>query len=586
MLAGYAALDAASVSGVLGAYQEMGAFRRPGEQHRAEELRGALRIREKFRRLHEALLDLLADAGYLTYEDGCFTATAAAAVGRAGEWEAALERAAADCPDIAPTASLNREFLRVYPRLLRAELVGTQVMFPDSSMELVRDLYRGNPLTDFFNSLVADAVGRHLAARLPQLAERETFEVLELGAGTGATTERVLPVLAGHTDRVGYAFTDISPRFLDHGRERFAAQHPGVRFQLLNLERDPAEQRIARESADAVVATNVVHATRNLRDTLRAIRSLLKPGGLLVLNELTAIRPYLTVGGGVMEGWWAFEDGELRIGGSPLATPDRWARLLEEEGFTQVAALGADEADLGQRVLVARSAHPVTGPSAAVPQAAPAAETPAAGPVPAEGVQARLRDLLERILKLDEPIDPDRSLADYGFDSLSGLRIVSAVDEEFGVAVPLDEFFERPTLRELTVHLTSEWLTGTAEPATAAPATAAPATAEPLAAGPEAAAPTAAEPRAAAEPPTAAVPAVSAAPVRAPAEVSAPVPAAARRPSTRRLLPVRHPLLRLLLVRPSPVRRRPRRRPRASCGPAVPERGRPTRCPRASAPCG
>ncbi|MEU7318205.1 amino acid adenylation domain-containing protein [Streptomyces sp. NPDC007083] len=498
VLTGYAALDAASVAGVLNAYQEMGAFRRPGEQHRAEELRGALRIRDKFRRLHEALLGLLAEAGYLTYEDGCFTATAA--VGRADAWEAALDRAAADCPDIEPTASLNREFLRVYPRLLRAELVGTQVMFPGSSMELVRDLYRGNPLTDFFNSLVADAVGRHLEIRLPQLAEHETFEVLELGAGTGATTERVLPVLAEHADRVGYTFTDISPRFLDHGRERFAAQHPGVRFHLLNLERDPAEQQIAPGSADVVVATNVVHATRNLRETLRAIRSLLKPGGLLVLNELTAIRPYLTVGGGVMEGWWAFEDGELRIEGSPLATPDRWTRLLEEEEFVQVTALGADETELGQRVLVARSAHAVTGPSVAVSQAAPVAETPRATPVTADGVQERLRELLERILKLDVPIDPDRSLADYGFDSLSGLRIVSAVEEEFGVAVPLDEFFERPTLRELTAHLVSEWLTDTAEPATAEPATA-----ERAAAGP----------------------AVSAAPVRAAAEVSAPVAAEA-----------------------------------------------------------
>ncbi|MGW1786434.1 acyl carrier protein, partial [Streptomyces sp. NPDC002143] len=31
-----------------------------------------------------------------------------------------------------------------------------------------------------------------------------------------------------------------------------------------------------------------------------------------------------------------------------------------------------------------------------------------------------------------ERIDPGRPLADYGFDSLSGMKIVAAVDEEFG----------------------------------------------------------------------------------------------------------------------------------------------------------
>ncbi|MGP3976832.1 amino acid adenylation domain-containing protein [Streptomyces sp. 8N114] len=464
VLDGYAALDAASVSGVLSAYQRMGVFQRPGEQHHGEELRGRLHIRDKFRRLHQALLGLLADAGYLTREGDQVTTTAA--VGRAGRWEAEFDRVVSDCPDVEPTASLNRAFLHAYPQLLRAELVGTEVMFPDSSMELVQDLYKGNPLTDFFNQLVADSVRRFVEARLPHLPGHETVRIVELGAGTGATTECVLPALAGHADRVGYTFTDISPRFLEYGRERFAAQHPFVGFQLLNLERELNEQEFAQGSADVVLATNVVHATKNLRATLRKIKSLLRPGGLLVLNELTSIRPYLTVGGGVMEGWWAFEDSELRVHGSPLAPPESWKRLLGEEGYTQVSARGAEGAELGQRVLVAESDGVVPGAVASPPEGVMVF---GAGSGTADGMQDRLRELLERILKLDEAIDPDRPLGDYGFDSLSGLRIVSAVDAEFGVAVPLDEFFERPTLRELTAHLTSSWLADTAAADSAVP---------------------------------------------------------------------------------------------------------------------
>ncbi|KJK56411.1 hybrid non-ribosomal peptide synthetase/type I polyketide synthase, partial [Saccharothrix sp. ST-888] len=516
VLAGYRALDAASVTGLLGVYRRMGVFRRPGEQHRSEELRGTLRIRDKFQRLHEAILDLLAGAGHLT-RDGDLVTVGVTADPAADRWEDEFDRVAAAYPEVEPTVTLNREFLRLYPQLLRGEVIGTEVMFPDSSMQLVRDLYRGNALTDHFNLLVADTVRRHLDARLPRLAPHETIRVVEVGAGTGATTERVLPVVADRSGRVGFTFTDVSPRFLDHGRDRFAEQYPFVGFQLLNLERELPEQGFAPGSADVVLGTNVVHATKDLRRTLRELRTLLKPGGLLVLNELTAIRPYLTLGGGVMEGWWAFQDGEARIPRSPLATPASWTAMLQEEGYTEVRTLAGGPAELGQHVLVAANGAavraavppaPVASAAAPVVAAASASAarvvTAAVRPGSTDAVGERLRELVERVLKLDERIDPDRPLADYGFDSLSGMKIVSVVGDAFGVAVPLDEFFARPTLRELTAHLSARWLADAVEseaaaveavtPAPVVPELPAPARLAPVAEAPVTEAPVAAAP--------------------------------------------------------------------------------------------
>ncbi len=90
---------------LLGVYQRMGAFRRSGERHGAEELRGRLGILDRFRRLHEALLNILADAGYLT-RDGdrvgttpavdASTRTSTRAAGEAAEFD----RIAAALPDI------------------------------------------------------------------------------------------------------------------------------------------------------------------------------------------------------------------------------------------------------------------------------------------------------------------------------------------------------------------------------------------------------------------------------------------------------------------------------------------------------
>ncbi|MGY4743247.1 amino acid adenylation domain-containing protein [Streptomyces sp. ATMOS53] len=467
VVAGYQELETVSAPALLDVYRRMGVFGRSGERHHRAELHGRLRIQDKYRRLHEALLNILTDAGYLT-RDGEHVVTAAAvdAVEQKtpGDREAEFGRICAAYPDIEPTVTLNRLFLEEYPRILRGEVGATEIMFPGSSMKLVQNFYKGNPLTDSFNVLVGETVRRFLDLRLPQLPAGATVDVVELGAGTGATSERVLPVLAEHADRVGYTFTDISPRFLEHGRERFAARYPFARFQVLNLERGLLEQDFIPASADLVVATNVVHATRNLRATLRRAKALLRPGGWLVLNELTGVRPLLTIGGGPLEGWWAFEDGELRLPDSPLASPESWIRLLHEEGYAPVGALGSDDTALGQSVLVAESDGLVL---AATPPASPPpapATAPAPTPPPAPGTAAadeaaeRLRGLVEGVLKLEERIDPDRPLADYGFDSLSGMKIVSAVDEAFGVTVPLGDFFERPTLRELSAHLTATWL--------------------------------------------------------------------------------------------------------------------------------
>ncbi|WP_415943141.1 amino acid adenylation domain-containing protein [Streptomyces sp. 067-1] len=494
VLSGYEELEAVSAPMLLGVYQRMGAFRRSGERHGAQELRGRLGILDRFGRLHEALLNILADAGFLT-RDGDLVAAAPAVDGvdadaHADRWEAEFDRIAAAYPDIEPTVTLNRLFLQAYPRILRGEVGATEIMFPGSSMKLVQNFYKGNPLTDSFNLLVHDTVRHFLDLRLPRLPRGRTVEVVELGAGTGATSERVLPALAGHPGRVGYTFTDISPRFLEHGRERFAERYDFARFQVLNLERGLTEQGFEPACADLVVATNVVHATSDLRATLRKAKALLRPGGWLVLNELTSVRPLLTIGGGVLEGWWAFEDGDLRMPDSPLASPQGWTRILHEEGYAPVHALGADDPALGQTVLVAESdgvlptrpePAPTAGPATATavaPVSAPApASVPSGAPAATDVLTERLRDLVERVLKLDERIDPGRPLADYGFDSLSGMKIVAAVDEEFGVAVPLGDFFEQPTLRELTTHLAANWLAGAAAgPAlTEAPGTPAPA---------------------------------------------------------------------------------------------------------------
>ncbi|WP_146662906.1 SDR family NAD(P)-dependent oxidoreductase, partial [Enhygromyxa salina] len=463
VLAGYDEIEAVSVRLLLDAYRRMGVFHRPGERHEGAGLRARLGIVAKFDRLHEALINILVDASLLERRGReLWTTAAVAEVEIEGLWawaEAALDELARRYPSIEATITLNRLFLADYPRILRAEIGATQIMFPGTSMKLVQNFYKGNPLTDSFNRLVRESVRCFVEQR-----GQAGVEVIELGAGTGATSEWVLATLAECGAGARYVFTDISPRFVEFGRERFAADYPFARFETLNLDRDLDSQGFEAGVADLVLATNVVHATRNLRATLRKAKALLRPGGWLVLNELTMVRPLLTLGGGVLEGWWAFDDGQLRLPDSPLASPAAWSLLLREEGYREVVELGDAGSELGQRVLIAQS-------DGVIQSAAAAAVVVEATPEPAARVAAstgpsleqRLRELVEGVLQLNIQIEPDRPLADYGFDSLSGMKIVAAVDDAFGVNVPLADFFDHPTLRELAAHLGQHWLAEASE---------------------------------------------------------------------------------------------------------------------------
>ena len=67
-----------------------------------------------------------------------------------------------------------------------------------------------------------------------------------------------------------------------------------------------------------VFATNVLHATRDMAATLAGCKALLRPGGLLLANELTAKTTFLTLTFGLTDGWWLYSDPMRRIPGAHL----------------------------------------------------------------------------------------------------------------------------------------------------------------------------------------------------------------------------------------------------------------------------
>ncbi|MCC6750534.1 MAG: SDR family NAD(P)-dependent oxidoreductase [Deltaproteobacteria bacterium] len=237
------------------------------------------------------------------------------------------------------------------PRLaevLRGTLEPRELLFPEGSFDRVSRIYEGALWAELLGELLAA-----LASRLgATIGRRGELRVLELGAGTGATTARLLPLF--DPARTHYVFSDVSALFLRRGRERFG-RYPFVSYALLDLERDPLAQGQPRQGYDLVVAANVVHATRDLRQAARHLRALLAPGGLLALLEVTRPYPFFDATFGLVLPELA--DEADRDAGQFLTTRG-WRALLSTEGFSRVAAFsdaGEAPSRLGQHVLLAQT---------------------------------------------------------------------------------------------------------------------------------------------------------------------------------------------------------------------------------------
>jgi len=220
------------------------------------------------------------------------------------------EQAAAD-PEFAGQWRLIERCGSALPAVLRGEVDPLEVVFGGAE-----EVYRESPVSRALNQMLAEAARLCGASR-----------VLEIGAGTGASTPRL---------DAEYWFTDVSPTLIERARQRF----PEARFATLDIAHDPVAQGFDAASFDLVIAAHVLHATPDLRETLRHVRKLLRPGGRLLLLETVEPQAWLDLTFGLTPGWWSGTDRELR-GGYPLLSASAWIDVLAGAGFDAAATIGA-----------------------------------------------------------------------------------------------------------------------------------------------------------------------------------------------------------------------------------------------------
>jgi len=328
------ALDEVAGVVVAHALRTLGGSAEPGATVTAAEVMEACGILGRHRRLVDRMLEMLAEDGVLSRDGAAWRVARPFPDADPARMLAELR---ARFPAFETEITLFARCCEALPDALRGDVDPLQLLFPGGSLEDAGKLYRETPSARTYNGLVRDAI----ATAIRDVPADRALRIIEIGAGTGGTTSHVLPILpAGRTE---YVFTDVSPHFLNRARTEFAS-FPFVRYELLDITRDPEEQGFRPGTFDIVIAANVLHATPDLRQTLRNVARLLAPNGLLVLYEVVARQRFADLTVGLTEGWWAFNDPDIRPSYA-LLPRKAWRDVLAQTGFTGVAIIPGDDAE-------------------------------------------------------------------------------------------------------------------------------------------------------------------------------------------------------------------------------------------------
>ncbi|HET9526186.1 MAG TPA: SDR family NAD(P)-dependent oxidoreductase, partial [Pyrinomonadaceae bacterium] len=484
------AFEAVEVFGqelLLDAFRQMGVFHRSHETYDREDLKRQLGIVPAHSRLFEALLNILSRAEFIQIVGSRIAGTSELdRFDRGVSLSRRLNELTTAYPQKEAHLKLLSRCLENAPRILKGEIPATEVIFPQSSMDLVTGIYKHNPAADYFNQLVVENVRSYVESRLNSLPEDEEITILEVGAGTGGTSAGLFDGLRNYSHRLRYLYTDISASFTRYGKTHYGAANPYAEFTTLDIEQDIEKQGYKPGSCDVVVATNVLHATSNIAHTLRRVKSLLKTHGWLVINEGTSLQNFATLTFGFLEGWWLFEDATNRLPGSPLLDCDSWKRVLNVEGYDRVVVQGPSYGSaLGQNVVVAESnglvrrprqttvATPavetrVNKPLDKVRQPAPApkplAEPRMAAPVAATVVDVRqhvensIIEALAEVLQLEkDELNLNSSYTSLGIDSILSVEVVNTLNKQLEIDLRSTDLFNYPTVRSLTTHIVASF---------------------------------------------------------------------------------------------------------------------------------
>uniref|UniRef100_A0AAU8H3X2 SpoA n=1 Tax=Sporormiella sp. TaxID=2012087 RepID=A0AAU8H3X2_9PLEO len=329
---------------IVDAFEELGS---PIRTARENQVLDRVPYLPKHEKVVRVFYNLLAGEGLIRLEDGEIVRTSQPVPEKsAATLQAELIR---DHPDHAFDFNLTSLTGSKLANCLSGKAEGIQLIMSKEGREHLAGWYQKAPVNATWINQLEQLLSQ-LFSNLP--TRKDPINVLEIGAGTGGTTSKLVTTLAALNIPFCYTATDISGSLVAGLRKRFK-HHPFMRFETLDVEKPPSQELMHKQHI--VLATNCVHATHDLITSTKNIHDLLTPDGFLVLLEMTEIVPWVDLVWGLVEGWWLANDGRQHA----LCPVGVWQDKLQASGFGHVDWTDGDLPESGiQRLIMAFASSP------------------------------------------------------------------------------------------------------------------------------------------------------------------------------------------------------------------------------------
>jgi len=246
-----------------------------------------------------------------------------------------------------------------------AKVIPKLILLGDSSAP--HTLFEDDILSRFYSSSIStsfylDKVSLLVKQAISSIAnERRVFKILEIGAGTGSLSWKVLEQI--HNTLVNapikealiveYNFTDVSLGFIPKDLQaNMTARFPLINFKFstLDLEKNVLEQGYMANHYDIVLMAYVVHAVSDLDKAISNIYNLLSSRGWLLFIEPKSDVVFSDAVFGCFSQWYQFND-SLRTNHCSI-TPNKWNETLVKHGFNNTKCIAGDSFDQSHTFII------------------------------------------------------------------------------------------------------------------------------------------------------------------------------------------------------------------------------------------
>ena len=167
------------------------------------------------------------------------------------------------CSELGNEYLLNN--IKKLSELFSGHVNPTHLLFPEGKFDYANALYKETFVFKFLNNLVLKSL---------KMVEQSNgkLEILELGAGTGSTTDAVLELIK-ENNKVTYFYTDISQFFLKEAQRRYA-DIDNILYSQLNIDDLNFDSKV-----DIIIANGVLNNAKHIDSTFEKMINLVRPGG-------------------------------------------------------------------------------------------------------------------------------------------------------------------------------------------------------------------------------------------------------------------------------------------------------------------